>query len=86
MDSAERAKIRYEVLQIDELIEKSQVLVSLCKTKESDFIELTAVGGILHSFYNGLENIFVLMGKSLHFDFNASPQWHRNLIDYVWAV
>lgn len=85
MGSAERAKVRYEISQIDELVEKSQVLVSLCKTKEPDFIELTAVGGILHSFYNGLENIFVLIGKSLHFDFNASPQWHRNLINFMFG-
>ena len=72
MDKPLKTKITYEISQIDELIDKAGVLVSLCKDKEPDFIEITAVGGILHSFYNGIENIFVLIGKSLNFDFASS--------------
>lgn len=85
MDKAAKAKIEFEISQIDELIDKSEVLLSLCKNKEPDFIEITAIGGILHAFYNGIENIFVLIGKSLDFDFKASPQWHRNLVDFMFA-
>ncbi|MBO7638824.1 MAG: hypothetical protein J6S91_07600 [Treponema sp.] len=84
MDETVKTKIEYEISQIDELIEKSEVLISLCKNKEPDFIEITAIGGILHSFYNGIENIFVLIGKSLDFDFKSSPQWHRNLVDFMF--
>lgn len=78
-------KIDYEISQIDELIDKSKVLISLCKEKEPDFVEIIAVGGILHSFYNGIENIFVLIGKILGFDFKSSPQWHRNLVDFMFS-
>ena len=85
MDNAIKAKIDYEISQIDELLDKSQVLMSLCKNKEPDFVEITAIGGILHSFYNGLENIFMLIGKSLQFDFKSSSQWHRNLVDLMFA-
>lgn len=85
MDKSLKTKIEYEVSLIDDLVEKSQVLFSLCKNKEPDFIEITAIGGILHSFYNGLENIFVLIGKTLNFDFKSSPQWHRNLVDFMFA-
>lgn len=85
MDNAIKAKIDYEISQIDELIDKSQVLISLCKNKEPDFVEITAIGGILHSFYNGIENIFVLIGKSLDFDFKSSSQWHRNLVDCMFS-
>lgn len=81
-----KAKIDYEISQIDELISKSEVLLSLCKNKEPDFIEITAIGGILHSFYNGIENIFVLIGKSLNFNFTTSPQWHRNLVDFMFSL
>ena len=85
MDDAVKTKIDYEISQIDELIEKSKILITLCKNKEPDFIEVTAIGGILHSFYNGLENIFVLIGKTLGFDFKSSPQWHRNLVDFMFS-
>ena len=85
LDNATKAKIEYEISQIDELMDKSQILVSLCQQKEPNFIEITAIGGILHSFYNGIENIFVLIGKSIDFDFKSSPQWHRALIDCMFA-
>lgn len=85
MDNAIKIKINYEISQIDELLEKSQVLLALVKNKEPDFIEITAIGGILHSFYNGIENIFVLIGKNLNFNFNSSPQWHRNLVDFMFS-
>ncbi len=73
MDKATKTKITYEISQIDELVDKAQVLLSLVKNKEPDFIEITAIGGILHSFYNGIENIFVLIGETLNFDFRTSP-------------
>jgi len=85
LDNAIKIKINYEISQIDELLEKSQVLLALVKNKEPDFIEITAIGGILHSFYNGIENIFVLIGKNLNFNFNSSPQWHRNLVDFMFS-
>ncbi len=66
MDNSITPKIEYEISQIDDLVDKSQVLLSLCKNKDPDFIEITAIGGILHSFYNGLENIFVLIEKTLN--------------------
>lgn len=85
MDNAIKTKIKYEISEIDILLEKSSVLVSLCKSRVPDFVETVAVGGILHSFYNGIENIFVLIAKNLGFDFKSSPQWHRNLIDFMFA-
>ena len=84
MNKSFKTKIIYEVSQIDELIESSNILIDLCKIKEPDFIELSAVGSILHSFYNGIENIFILIAKMLDFNFTQTPQWHRNLIDYMF--
>ena len=69
MDKPTKAKIEYEIIQIDELLNKSKILITLCKKKEPDFVEVVAVGSILHSFYNGIENIFVLIAKSLHYNF-----------------
>ena len=40
LDNGLKTKITYEISQIDELVDKAGVLVSLCKTKEPDFIEL----------------------------------------------
>jgi len=62
--NAVKLKIAFEISQIDELIEKSSVLLQKCILQEPDFIELNAAGAILHSYYNGLENIFLLIRKT----------------------
>lgn len=84
MDNTTKVKIKYEISEIDTLLEKSSTLISVCKSREPDFVETVAIGGILHSFYNGIENIFVLIAKSLGFDFKSSSQWHRNLVDFMF--
>lgn len=84
MDESTKAKIDFEISQIDELVSKSSVLISLVKVKEPDFIEISAIGSILHSFYNGIENIFQLYAKSQNYNFKQSNQSHRDLIDFVF--
>lgn len=85
MDKSTILKIKYEISEIDELLEKASVLINLCQNKEPDFIELSAAGATLHSFYNGIENIFVLIGKSENYNFSKSSQWHRDLVDFTFS-
>ena len=58
MLDAAKAKIRHEIDQIDGLIESFQPLLEIARTKEPDLVELSALATVLHSFYNGIENIF----------------------------
>ena len=46
MANAVKLKIAFEISQIDELIEKSSVLLQKCILQEPDFIELNAAGAI----------------------------------------
>jgi hypothetical protein len=50
--NAVKLKIAFEISQIDELIEKSSVLLQKCILQEPDFIELNAAGAILHSYFD----------------------------------
>ena len=63
MDNSTKEKIELEISRISDLVDKSSVLVSKCKITEPDFIELNAIGSILHSYYNGIENIFNMIYK-----------------------
>lgn len=47
MDKSTILKIKYEISEIDELLEKASVLINLCQNKEPDFIELSAAGATL---------------------------------------
>ena len=58
MANAVKLKIAFEISQIDELIEKSSVLLQKCILQEPDFIELNAAGAILHSYYMGFRHFF----------------------------
>ena len=49
MDNTLKAKIAFEILQIDELIEELSPLLEKCIAREPDFIELNAAGAVLHA-------------------------------------
>jgi len=53
----------FEIDQIDKLIEQTDPLLKLCKLKDPDFIEKSAMAAVLHSFYNGIESIFLIVDK-----------------------
>ena len=50
LDNSCKEKILLEIEKIDNLIEKSSVLISKCNILEPDFIEVNAIGSVLHSF------------------------------------
>jgi hypothetical protein len=81
LDNGLRAKIVFEISQIDKLLNDSKPLLDLCKLKSPDFIEMSAAALILHSFYNGIENILVLIFKYYDEQLPKSNKWHMELLD-----
>lgn len=79
MDNSTKEKIELEISRISDLIDKSSVLLSKCKTAAPDFIELNAIGSILHSYYNGIENIFNMIYKASYGQTLAGTMWHSDL-------
>jgi hypothetical protein len=43
-------------------------------------VEITATASVLHSFYNGLENIFLTIAKGLDESVPSGAKWHRELL------
>ena len=79
MDSVTSQKIQFELEQIDELINESRPLFDLCKIKEPDFVEKCGIAMILHSFYNGVENILLLIIKNKDSSLPNGIKWHKEL-------
>ncbi len=86
LDNSCTDKILLEVEKIDSLIEKSSVLLNKCNILEPDFIELNAIGSVLHSFYNGLESIFKLIYKSYSENALSSGMWHSELLSEMFKI
>lgn len=74
------ARIKFEISQIDQLLDTYAELLDRVKQGTPDLVEITATASVLHSFYNGLENIFVIIAKEVDQNMPSGQQWHRDLL------
>ncbi len=81
-ESAEKTagQVRFEVEQIDQLFTVYSDLFEHVQQRTPDMVEVAAIASVLHSFYNGLENIFTSIAKGLDQQVPSGPQWHRDLL------
>lgn len=73
-------KIQFEINQVDKLLNKYKDLIQISKEKEPDLVELTAFASVLHSFYNGIENIFLVIAKGIDNSNPSDSKWHKELL------
>jgi len=66
------SQVKFEIGQIDQLFESYADLLEQAQKKAPDLVEVTAMASVLHSFYNGLENIFLSIAKGIDQDVPAS--------------
>ena len=75
------AQVAVELEQLDELLAIYRPLLDRVPETPPDAIELAALAAMLHSFYNGVENllkrIVVESGESLP----EGGMWHRRLLE-----
>lgn len=75
-----KTKIEVEIRQIDQLLNTYGGLLDNCKEREPDIVEIAALGSVLHSFYNGLENIFLIIAREVDNNLLQGSHWHRDLL------
>lgn len=85
MDNNIKEKIILEISKIETLVEKSYILLEKSKIQKPDFIEINAIGSVLHSYYSGLENIFKLIYKSFDEKPLSSNVWHSELLQEMFT-
>jgi hypothetical protein len=79
LDNNLAQKIQFEIEQIDELLSEASPLFDICKIREPDFVERCGIAMIIHSFYNGVENILLLITKSTDSISYNGTTWHKEL-------
>ncbi len=77
--------IEFEISQIDDLLQTYAELLENSQKQTPGLVEVTAIGAVLHSFYNGLENIFLAVAKRLDHNIPAGDHWHRELLGLMTA-
>jgi len=86
LDEIVRIKIEHEISRIDKSLDSIKPLLNLCKIKEPDIIEITAAAQVLHSFYNGVESVIVLIFKSINEKLPNDYKWHKTLFDMAFGI
>ncbi len=76
-------EIRNEIGLIDELIESHDSLLKKSKKTTLNRIEISAAATVLHSFYNGVENIFERIANRLDNKMPSSDFWHQELLEQM---
>ena len=73
-------QINLERANIDALFTGYQDVIQKIATQPPDFIELSALATMLHSFYNGIENILKRIAAEIDHDVPAGPASHAELL------
>jgi len=85
LDNNIREKIEHEISRIEKLLNDAKPLLDLCKLKEPDFVEITAMAQILHSFYNGVESVVILFLKNISERVPNDSKWHKTLFEIMFS-
>ena len=83
LDDNVRAQIRSEIQQISDLFSEFAPLLAKPATAEPDAVEKTALASIIHSFYTGIEGIFLVIAKRVDEQIPTGERWHRDLLDQI---
>jgi hypothetical protein len=78
-----REEIELEINRIEKLLENYEPLLKRVKTQKPNFIELCSLAMLLHSFYNGLENIFVRIARKIDGKMPKGEAWHSQLLEQM---
>ena len=73
-------QIEFEIEKIEKLLRSYHQLIKISEVTEPDLIQITALASVVHSFYNGIENIFQTISKKVDGHVPDSRQWHRDLL------
>jgi hypothetical protein len=78
-----KEKIEFEVSEIDREFQSYKLLFDLIRLRTPDLVEMTALASVLHSFYNGVESIFLLIAKKVDKRIPEGQKWHNELLNQM---
>jgi len=76
-----REQVTLERGQLHRLFRVHLPLLEKCAVSPPNDIELSALAAMLHSFYNGVENIFKRVTLELGDRMPGGESWHKELLD-----
>jgi len=75
--------VALERQKLHQLLSSYRSLLEKCVDTPPNDLELTALAAVLHSFYNGIENIFKRIAQDVDGQLPRGEFWHRQLLDLM---
>lgn len=76
-------EIEFEIKRIEKLFVDYKFLLKKVRNQKPSFIELGSLAMLLHSFYNGLENIFNRIARKIDENMPKGEEWHKELLEQM---
>lgn len=83
MDKLIKEQIIFKIEDINRLFSEYQLIFEKIKYEEPDLFDMTILGSVLHSFYNGLENIFEIIAKNIDKELPTGNKSHQKLLQQI---
>lgn len=80
MDNITKEQIEFKINDIDRLFLEYELIFKKVENNVPDLFDMTILGSVLHSFYNGLENIFEVIAKNIDKDMPTGNKSHQELL------
>lgn len=80
MDNLIKEQIKFKINDIDKLFSEYDLIFKKIETQAPDLFDMTILGSVLHSFYNGLENIFEIIAKNIDGNVPNGNKSHQELL------
>ena len=80
MDKIVIEQINFKINDIDKLFKEYELIFEKIKVQEPDLFDMTIIGSVLHSFYNGIENIFEIIAKNINKSIPTGNKSHQELL------
>jgi hypothetical protein len=78
-----RGKWAVEREQLHRLLNHCRPILEKCASDPPNEVEISALAAMLHSFYNGIENIFKRIAAECYQQSPQGQAWHRGLLDLM---
>lgn len=80
MDKLLKEQIQFKIYDIDKLFTEYELIFEKITLEKPDLFDTTILGSVLHSFYNGLENIFEMIAKKVDNHVPVGNKSHQELL------
>ncbi len=80
MDNLVKEQIEFKMNDIDKLFLEYDLIFRKIESGKPDLFDMTILGSVLHSFYNGLENIFEIIAKNIDNSVPTGNKSHQELL------